>query len=87
MSAALGHRPGAQCGRNYLCLTIHARSDTIDTMEPYARILIYEKTRRILKVAAVLQGTTVTELVNRLATAELERVNGEQRDRQHTSNS
>ena len=46
-------------------------------MEPYVRILIYEKTRRILKVAAVLQGTTVTELVNRLATAELERVNGE----------
>ena len=56
-------------------------------MEPYVRILIYEKTRRLLKVAAVLQGTTVTELVNRLATAELERVNEEQRDRQHTSNS
>ena len=80
MSAAPAHRPGAQCGRNYLCLTIHARSDTIDTMEPYARILIYEKTRRLLKVAAVLQGTTVTELVNRLATAELERVNGEKKE-------
>ena len=49
-------------------------------MEPYARILIYEKTRRTLKVAAVLQGTTVTELVNRLATAELERVNGEKKE-------
>jgi len=61
-------------------LTTHARSDTIDTMEPYARILIYEKTRRLLKVAAVLQGTTVTELVNRLATAELERVNGEKKE-------
>ena len=61
-------------------MTTHARSDTIDTMEPYVRILIYEKTRRILKVAAVLQGTTVTELVNRLATAELERVNGEKKE-------
>ena len=61
-------------------MTIRARSDTIDTMEPYARILIYEKTRRLLKVAAVLQGTTVTELVNRLATAELERVNGEKKE-------
>ena len=61
-------------------MTIHARSDTIDTMEPYVRILIYEKTRRILKVAAVLQGATVTELVNRLATAELERVNGEKKE-------
>ena len=61
-------------------MTTHARSDTIDTMEPYVRILIYEKTRRILKVAAVLQGATVTELVNRLATAELERVNGEKKE-------
>lgn len=42
------------------------------------KIMLLPETRRALKLAAALQETTIIELVHRLATAELARVQGKQ---------
>lgn len=44
----------------------------------YTSLRVTIETRRALKLAAALQETTIIELVNRLATAELARVQGKQ---------
>jgi hypothetical protein len=47
-------------------------------MKQYVRVMLFPETRRILKLAAALQETTIVDLVHRLATAELARVKAEQ---------
>jgi uncharacterized protein (DUF1778 family) len=45
-------------------------------MKQYVRIMLLPETRRMLKLAAALQETTIVDLVHRLAVAELARVQG-----------
>ena len=49
-------------------------------MKQYVRIMILPETRNALKLAAVMQGVTIIELVHRLAVAELARVQGAAKD-------